>query len=73
VLFVGGGHQLITTNAWPAFAAKQIKLLVAAGISESVARSYYADLPDRSPPCFDGPAVPVLRRAREFATFPAQP
>lgn len=46
VLFVGGGHQFITTNAWPAFAEKQIKLLVEAGIPESVAKSYYETLPD---------------------------
>ncbi len=46
VLFMDGGHQFITTNAWPAFAEKQIKLLVEAGIPEKIAKSYYTDLPD---------------------------
>lgn len=46
VLFVAGNHQFIPNKDWPAFATNQIKLLVEAGIPESVAKSYYENLPD---------------------------
>lgn len=46
VLFISGNHQLISTNTWPGFASNQIKLLVETGIPESVAKSYYENLPD---------------------------
>ncbi len=46
VLFVAGHHQFIRTADWPAFVEKQIKLLIEAGIPESIAQSYYANLPE---------------------------
>jgi hypothetical protein len=46
VLFIRGDHQFIRNADWPAFAEKQIKLLIEAGISEPVAKSYYASLPE---------------------------
>ncbi len=45
IWYVGGHMGFIRSTAWPAFAEKQIKLLVKAGIPEPVAKSYYEKLP----------------------------
>ena len=41
-----GGPHILPSNRCPAFAEKQIKLLVEAGIPERVAKSYYENLPE---------------------------
>ena len=46
VLLLDGSHQIISTAKWPAFVTNQIKLLVEAGIPETVAKSYYENLPE---------------------------
>ena len=45
VWYVGGNMGFIRSTAWPAFAEKQIKLLIEAGIPEPAAKSYYENLP----------------------------
>jgi hypothetical protein len=46
VWFVGSGMDFIRNADWPTFAEKQIQLLIKAGIPESIAKSYYANLPE---------------------------
>jgi hypothetical protein len=48
VFMISGGKELIWEKDWPAFAKKQIELLVAAGISRQQAGRYYAEKPEKA-------------------------
>lgn len=44
---IGGGTRVIAESEWPAYAKKQIELLVAAGIPRAQAEMYYAEKPKK--------------------------
>ena len=44
---IGWGHRAIPEADWPAFARRQVELLVAAGLSRQQAEMYYSEKADR--------------------------
>ena len=48
VFTISGGKELIWERDWPAFAKKQIEMLVAAGVPRQQAEGYYSERPDKA-------------------------